>query len=89
MNGKSDKTKIKSMTFEELEAFVESMGEKKFRAKQVFEWMHKGVRSFEEMTNLPKAFREKLAEAADLEALETETLPFNAVSPARQSAASI
>ncbi len=74
MNGKSDKTKIKSMTFEELEAFCESLGEKKFRAKQVFEWMHKGVRSFEEMTNLPKAFREKLTESAELEALETETL---------------
>lgn len=74
MNGKSDKTKIKSMTFEELEAFVESLGEKKFRAKQVFEWMHKGVRSFEEMTNLPKSFREKLTESAELEALETETL---------------
>ena len=74
MNGKSDKTKIKSMTFEELEAFVESMGEKKFRAKQAFEWMHKGVRSFEEMTNLPKSFREKLTESAELEALETETL---------------
>ena len=40
------------------------MGEPAFRGKQVFTWLHRGVTSFDEMTNLPKALREKLA--ADL-----------------------
>ena len=56
-----DKTDIKSLTMEELiENFVE-IGEKKFRATQCYEWMHKKlVRSFEEMTNLSKNLRETL-----------------------------
>ncbi len=69
-----DKARIKTMNFSELEDFVLGSGEKKFRAKQVFEWMHRGVRSFEEMSNLPKALRETLEEKADLEALATETI---------------
>lgn len=64
--------KIKSMSYAELEGFILSLGEKKFRAKQVFEWMHKGVRTFDEMKNIPKGLREKLMECADIEAVETE-----------------
>ena len=48
----------------ELEEFICSIGEKKFRAKQVFEWMHKGVSSFDEMTNLSLSLRDKLKEVA-------------------------
>ena len=52
---------IKSMTLEELqERFVE-LGEKAFRAKQVYTWLHKGVRSYEQMSNLPKDLRDTLA----------------------------
>ena len=36
-----EKTDIKSLNLEELTAFVESLGEKKFRAKQIYEWMQK------------------------------------------------
>lgn len=55
------KTDIKSMDMQELQTFVEVLGEKKFRAKQLYMWMHqKLVRDFEEMTNLSKSFREKL-----------------------------
>lgn len=54
------KKDIKDMTLEEIQDLVCNMGEQKFRAKQVFQWIHKGVREFEEMTNLPKAFLEKL-----------------------------
>ena len=44
---------------------LETIGEKAFRAKQIYEWLHvKLVDSFEEMTNLSKALREKLSEAA-------------------------
>ena len=74
MKTMKDKARIKTMTFSELENYMTETGEKKFRAKQVFEWLHKGVRTFEEMSNLPKALREKLAEEADPEALVTETV---------------
>ena len=56
-----DKKDIKSYTFDELKKEIESIGEKAFRAKQIYEWIHvKLVDSFEEMTNLSKALREKL-----------------------------
>ena len=59
----SDKTDIKSMTLSELEVFTtEVMGEKKFRAKQIYEWMHVRLAdSFDEMTNLSKDLRQKLS----------------------------
>ena len=49
-----EKTDIRSMTLNELEVFVvEALGDKKFRAKQIYNWMHvKLVQSFDEMTNL-------------------------------------
>ena len=46
---------IKSMDLAELTAYVQSLGQPAFRAGQVFQWLHRGVRSFEEMSNLPKA----------------------------------
>ena len=55
-------TDIKSMTQQELARFLEELGEPAFRAKQVFTWLHRGVTSFEDMTNLSKPLREKLAE---------------------------
>ena len=54
---------IKSMTLEELAAFMKEQGEPAFRAKQVFQWLHRGAASFEEMTNLSKPLREKLSES--------------------------
>lgn len=53
---------LKSMTQPELAAILKSLGQPGFRAKQVYTWLHKGVRSYEEMTNLPKSLRETLAE---------------------------
>lgn len=53
---------IKSMTLEEMTQFLRDLGEPAFRGKQVFAWLHKGVRSFDEMSNLSKALREKLKE---------------------------
>ncbi len=55
-------TDIKSMTQPELSRFLKELREPAFRAKQVFTWLHRGVTSFEEMTNLSKPLREKLAE---------------------------
>ena len=49
------------MTQGELADFLAVLGEKSFRAKQVYDWLHvKGVRSFDGMTNLSKALRDKL-----------------------------
>ena len=53
-------TDIKSLLPTELEARILELGESKFRAKQIFQWLGRGVRSFDEMTNLSKALREKL-----------------------------
>lgn len=53
---------LKSMDQAEMTALLKELGEPAFRAKQVFQWLHKGAASFEEMTNLSKALREKLAE---------------------------
>ena len=51
---------LKSMTLTEMGAVFKELGQPAFRAKQVYTWLHKGVRSYEEMSNLPKALREKL-----------------------------
>lgn len=45
---------IKSMDLEELTQALSALGEPKFRAGQVFTWLHRGAKSFEEMTNLSK-----------------------------------
>ena len=54
-------TDIKSMTQEEITDVLKAMGESAFRGKQIFSWLHKGARSFDEMSNLSKPLREKLA----------------------------
>lgn len=53
---------IKSMLPEEIEAELKAMGQPKFRAGQIFDWLTKGVKSFDEMTNLSKDLRAKLSE---------------------------
>ena len=53
---------IRSYTLEELTAALKEMGEPAFRGKQVFSWLHRGVRSFEEMSDISKPLREKLGE---------------------------
>ena len=55
-------TDLKSMTIEEMGAFFKELGQPAFRAKQVFQWLHRGVTSFDEMSNLPLALRQTLAE---------------------------
>jgi len=62
----AEKTDIKSLLPEELEALLSGMGEPKYRAKQIFSWLSKGVGSFGEMTNLPLSLREKLAASCAL-----------------------
>ena len=51
---------LKSMILPEMTDALKAMGQPAFRGKQVFTWLHKGVTSFDEMTNLPKDLRDKL-----------------------------
>ena len=53
---------LKSMTLPELTAVIKELRQPAFRGKQVYSWLHKGVRSYDEMTNLPKGLRDTLAE---------------------------
>ena len=57
---------LKSQTLQEVTDTLKAMGEPAFRGRQVFTWLHKGAGSFDEMTNLPKALREKLKETCTL-----------------------
>ncbi len=52
---------VKSMTLAEMTELFSQMGQPAFRAKQVYVWLHRGVRSYDEMTNIPKALRDRLA----------------------------
>lgn len=55
-------TEIKNLTVAELKTALTEMGEKPFRAKPIFKWLHAGVTSFTEMTDQSKALRQKLSE---------------------------
>ena len=59
-------TDLKSMSREEMEGYFKELGQPNFRAGQVFRWLHQGVESFDEMTNLPRALREQLKESCSL-----------------------
>ncbi len=66
------RTDIKSLSLEELTEEITGLGEKAYRARQLYGWMHvKLSRSFGEMSDLPKAFREKCKELYDYTALKT------------------
>lgn len=60
-----NKININDLLLEELEEYIEKIGEKKFHAKQIYKWLHKiGVTSFDEMTDISKSLREKLKASA-------------------------
>lgn len=60
---KSKKIDIRSLTLEQIRDQVEGLGEKVFRAKQIYEWLwQKSVTDFGQMSNLSKAFRDKMTE---------------------------
>lgn len=65
---------IRHLTLPELEQYFDTLGEKKFRAKQVWEWLwQKGAHSFADMTNLSKELRQKLGANFVLPALTVDT----------------
>lgn len=60
-----DRVNLKGLWIEELESFLDKLGEKKYKAKQLAKWIYnKGVTDFEEMTDLSKELRRKLSEVA-------------------------
>ena len=80
-----EKKDLKSMTLEELTAEVTTAGEKAFRAKQLYQWMHEKLAAdFDEMTNLPKSFREKLAADYIWTSLETVDVRISGVDGTRK-----
>ncbi len=65
------KQDIKSFTLTQLQQQMKELGEKSFRAKQLYEWMHvKLARNYDEMTNLPKTLKAKCEEVFTYTALE-------------------
>lgn len=66
---------IKSLSLDELKTEIARLGEKPYRAKQLYEWMHvKLARGYDEMTNLPKSLREKLSENFEYTSLREVTV---------------
>src|SRR5215213_7817038 len=70
----SEKIHLTALTKDELAEFVQNIGEPKYRARQIFKGLHeRRLQSFDEMTDLPKAFREKLKETATAATLKVES----------------
>ena len=66
-----EKTDIKSLDYEDLQQFMAALGEKPFRAKQLYQWMHEKLAAdLDEMTNLSKGLRKKLKETCTYTSLE-------------------
>lgn len=70
--GKIGKVVLKNLTEEEMVEFILSLGEKKFRAAQVYSWVYKNIRDFDEMKNVPKSLRNKLREKSIIGNLDIE-----------------
>lgn len=79
------KKDLKSMTLEQVKAELAQMGEKAFRAGQLYDWIHKKLAtSFAEMSNLPLALREELAACYELPCAETVRVQESAVDGTRK-----
>lgn len=76
---KTAKKNIRQLSLRELEQYFETLGEQKFRAKQVYEWLwQKHAHSFEAMTNLSKELRAKLTDNFSLPALAVDATQYSA-----------
>ncbi len=75
----SEKKNIRQLTLSELEQYFETLGEKKFRVKQVWEWLWaKHAHSFGQMTNLSKELRQQLTDNFSLPALTIDATQYSA-----------
>lgn len=67
-----NKTCLKNLTEEEIKEFLKSIGEKAFRGSQIFSWIYKGAKSFDDMNNIPKSLREKLEKVSYIGNIDIE-----------------
>jgi 23S rRNA (adenine2503-C2)-methyltransferase len=76
---KTAQKNIRHLSLPDLEQYFETIGEKKFRARQVYEWVwQKGALSFADMTNLSKQLRQQLGETFTLPSLTIDTTQHSA-----------
>lgn len=76
---KTEKKNIRELSLTEIEKYFESINEKKFRSKQVYEWLwQKHALSFDDMTNLSKELRAKLADEFSFPALKVDATQYSA-----------
>ena len=81
----TEKPEIKSMNITELTEFVAALGEKPFRAKQLYQWMHQKLsESFDEMTNLSVAFRETLKQESTYTVLKQADVQISSLDGTRK-----
>ncbi len=72
------KKNIRTLTFKELQTYFETIGEKKFRVKQVWEWLwQKHAHNFDEMTNLSKELRQTLSDTFSLQAIRLDVSQYS------------
>ena len=77
-----EKRDIVSYNYDELQDEIKSIGEKPFRAKQIYAWLHeKLAEEFDEMTNLSKALREKLDQAYEIRKVKVVAHQISKVDP--------
>ena len=69
-----NKVALKNFTEEELKEFVKSIGEPAFRGSQIYSWIYKGAKTFDDMKNIPKSLREKLEEVSFIGNLKIEII---------------
>lgn len=67
-----EKINLKDLSQRELEEYITSLGEPKFRAAQIYKWLYGGVTDFDEMTNISKSLREKLSENCIINSMTIE-----------------
>ncbi len=72
INMEQNKVALKNMTEDELKDFIVSIGEKSFRGTQIFSWIYKGAKTFDDMRNIPKNLRKKLDEVSYIGNIEQE-----------------
>lgn len=76
---------IKSLTYDELEEFVISLGEPKFRAKQLYEWMHVHLaRNYDDMKNIPASLKSKLVDKCEYTSLSVARMQESAIDGTRK-----
>ncbi|MEG1311088.1 MAG: 23S rRNA (adenine(2503)-C(2))-methyltransferase RlmN [Romboutsia sp.] len=67
-----NKVALKNFTELEMKEFMKTIGEKPFRGSQIFSWLYKGAKTFEDMNNIPKNLREKLEDVSYIGNIEIE-----------------